>query len=270
MCISDPVISDGMEKTSRRAIEWTNCKNLVVLKLYDFSGFPTELDLKVLSQLRSLTVKTGVTSRTKFTIKGLKGLKSLKYIYVHCDADDTKSRAYMGSLPATLKVLRLSGSVDWQRNGWGLITLCTNLVSLKFHNIYGPDELDLTSCASLKEVELIKMRDLRIFESGPRIQSLNISDCPELQEVNGLEQLVGLLSLVLKQNDKLWQVSNNPVTTLQCVGLKSLTICHCPCMLELPRFTRIQCLRELNISGLGIKEIPDLRGLEQLEVINAS
>ena len=264
-----------MEETTPRAIEWTNCKNLVVLKLYDLSGFPEELDFKALSQLRSLTVKTGVPCQTNFTIKGLKDLKTLKYIYVHCDADDTESRAYMGKLPAALQVLRLSGSVDWQRHfsfldGVGIFSLCNNLVSLKFHNIYGPKILLLKSCTSLNEVELTKVRDLRVFESGPSIQSLHIRECPKLQEVFGLEHLAGLLSLNLKRNDDLWRVSNKPVKTLQCVGLESLTICYSRYLMTLPRFTRIQCLRFLDISGLGIREIPDLRGLEQLEGIDAS
>ena len=256
-----------MERTSRCAIKWTNCKNLVVLKLYDLSGLPEELDFEGLSQLRSLTVDRGVPSETKFTIKGLGGLKTLKYINIH-----SESGAYMGRLPAALQVLRLSGSVDSQRyfvvDGLNL-TLCTNLVSLKFHNIYS-HVLDLTRCTSLKEVELIMIHDLVYFESGPSIQSLNISYCPKLEVVNRLEHLVGLLSLVLVGNGKLHQVSNKPVKTLQCVGLKSLTIRDCPDLLKLPGFTRIQCLRELDISGLGIKEIPDLRGSEQLEVINAS
>ena len=54
------------------------------------------------------------------------------------------------------------------------------------------------------------------------------------------------------------------------VGLKSLSLSPCKRLSTLPSLTRLQCLCELDIFDLGITEIPNLSGLEQLEFINAS
>ena len=265
VCISDPYRM--MQKsgiTSLSAIEWKYYTNLVVLKLDELYELHGVLNFKDLIWLRSLTVKTGGFSRFRFSIEGLEGLRTLTYFKMHCGGEDTK--ASVGKLPAALKVLELSGSVEFM---WKAFALCTNLVSLKLRSIYTL-VLDLRSCTRLQKVELIKIHALGTLELGPSIQALNISCCSELEIVCGLSRLVGLLSLVVIGNEKLVRMSNSPVQTLKCGGLKSLTFSDCPRLSKLPRLTGIQCLRELEISSLRITEIPNLSGLEQLEVINAS
>ena len=260
VCISETY--EYMKKsgiTSLRTIEWKYCTNLVVLKLdfeYELSGV---LNFKDLIRLRSLTVKTGGgISASKFSIEGLEGLKSLTYFKMVCGCGDRG--AYVGQLPAALKVLEVDAAVVFERD---VLALCTNLVSLKLRNVYTSD-LDLRSCTSLQKVELTSIEALEIVRLGPSsLQSLNISGCWKLVEVCGLDRLVGLLSLVLIENRKLSKLPSltalKRLHTLKCscldidevpgldglVGLKSLSLSDCRRLSKLPSLTGLQCLREL-------------------------
>ena len=275
--------------TSLRTIDWKYCTNLVVLKLHNLYELSGVLNFKDLIRLRSLTVKTKFgRSPPKFSIEGLEGLKFLTYFKMSFDRSFGygESEAYVGQLPAALKVLEVDSPVALERD---VLMLCTNLVSLKLHEVKTSD-LDLRSCTSLQEVELLWIKGLEIVRLEPSLQSLYIFDCSELVQVCGLDRLVGLLSLDLIRN---WKLSKLPslfglkrLHTLNCycsaidevpgldglVGLQSLSLSICPQLSKIPSdLTGLQCLRELSISDLGgITEIPNLSGLEQLQVIDAS
>jgi hypothetical protein len=266
----------------------------VVLKL-EIDGLSGVLNFKDLVRLRSLTGRAGffltLHSPSKFSIAGLEGLKCLTYFKMVCGL---KVGAYMGQLPAALKVLHVAsggvlevdGDVVFER---GVLALYTNLVSLKLVYVNTSD-MDLRGCTSLQTVELVSIQRLEIVRLGPSLQSLITKECPKLVEVCGSDRLVGLLSLSLTRN---WRLSNLPcLTGLTClhtleidflkidevpgldslVGLKSLRLGSCQRLSKLPSdLTGLQCLRQLIISFLGgITEIPNLSGLEPLEVINAS
>ena len=267
---------------SLTTIEWKYCTNLVVLKLHFDYGLSGVLNLKDLIRLRSLSVRAirGL-SECKFSIEGLEGLKSLTYFKMvggggHCGA-------YVGQLPATLKVLEVHVAVVFE---WDVLALCTNLVSLKLEYVHTSD-LDLRSCTSLQKVKLSDIKALEIVRLGPNsLQLLDIYACWRLVEVCGLDRLVGLLSLVLTENGKLSKLPSlttlKRLHTLHCdwldidevpvldglVGLKSLSLSHCERLSTLPSLTGLQCLRKLEINFLPITDIPNLSGLEQLEVIN--
>ena len=138
-----------------------------------------------------------------------------------------------------------------------------------------------------QRVELTNIEVLEIVRLGPGLQSLIISWCWRLVEVCGLDRLVGLLSLVLIENQKLSKLPSltalKRLHTRKCiyldidevpgldslVGLKSLSLTGCRRLSELPSVTGLRCLRELKILGLGITEIPTSVDLEQLEVVDA-
>ena len=269
--------------TSLTTIEWKYCTNLVVLKLHFDYGLSGVLNLKDLIRLRSLSVRAirGL-SECKFSIEGLEGLKSLTYFKMVGGLD--YGGAYVGQLPAALKVLQVHAVVVFERD---VLALCTNLVSLKLKNVHTSD-LDLRSCTSLQEVELTNIEALEIVRLGPNsLQSLNIRGCRELVEVCELDRMVGLLSLVLGWNRKLSKLPSltalKRLHTLECncldidevpgldglVGLKSLSLCGCRRLWKLPSLTGLQYLRKLDIPGLCMTKIPNLSGLEQLEVISA-
>ena len=235
VCISEPyhfLKNSGIRSLS--AIEWKYCTNLVVLKLEDLYDLSGVLNFKDLIRLRSLTVKTARFSRSKFSIEGLEGLKTLTYFKMYCDGKD--HGAYVGKLPAALKVVEVDATVEFQRN---VHALWTNLVLLTLERVCTSD-LDLRSCSSLQEVKLTIIHGLEILELGPSLQKLTIRCCGKLVDVCGLDRLV---------------------------GLKSLILADCRRLSKLPSFTGLQSLCELEISGLGITEIPNLSGLEQLEHI---
>ena len=284
VCISGT--SGYMKKsgiTSLTTIEWKNCTNLVVLKLhfdYELSGV---LNFKNLIRLRSSTVKrAGGISPSKFSIEGLEGLKTLAYFKMSCGGIDTE--AYVGQLPATLKVLDVDATVVFERD---VLALCTNLVSLKLRIVHTSD-LDLRSCTYLQKVGLFDIEALEIVRLWPNLQSLIISWCWRSVEVCGLDRLVGLLSLVLIENENLSKLSNlvglKCLHTLKCisldvdevpgldglVGLKSLSLSGCRQLSKLPSLTGLWCRHESKIYGLRMTKIPNLSGLEQLEVIDAS
>ena len=258
---------------SLRTIEWKYCTNLVVLKLDVECELSGVLNFKDLIRLRSLTVKTEVgISASKFSIEGLEGLKTLTYFKMVCGRGDRG--AYVGQLPAALKVLEVDALVVFER---GVLALCTNLVSLKLRKVYTSD-LDLRSCTSLQKVELTSIEALEIVRLAPSLKSVIISWCWRLVEVCGLDRLVGLLSLVLIENRKLSKLPSlsglKRLHTLKCisldidevpgldglVGLKSLSVKGCRRLSKLPSLTALQCLHELKIPGLGKTEIPHLSG----------
>ena len=162
VCISETY---AHKKESRirgvSAIEWKYCTNLVVLKLDGLSELCGNLNFKDLKRLRSLTVVTTAYSHLKFSIEGLEGLESLTYFRMHCGADFRQ--AYVGKLPAALKVLELSGcGIEFM---WKGFALCTNLVSLKLRGVRTSD-FGLIGCYSLEKVELGRNGGLEILELG--------------------------------------------------------------------------------------------------------
>lgn len=107
-------ISASYENTLRKPImnvgriEWKYCTKLAVLELHIFSERAAVLNLNDLVRLRSLDVHSALES-----IEGLEGLKSLTFFRITCEDFDGEGienkLPKVGQLPASLKVLRVSG-----------------------------------------------------------------------------------------------------------------------------------------------------------------
>jgi len=262
VCIAETY--ENMNKsmiTNLGTIGWKYYTHLVILKLDNLCKLSGVLNFKDLIRLRSLTVDIrgrGIFA-SKFSIEGLEGLKSLTYFKMHFDWDD--SEAYVGQLPAALKVLEVDAAVVFERD---VLALCTNLVSLKLMYVNTSD-LDLRSCSSLEKVELTCIEGLEIVRLGPSLQSLHISWCMQLVRVCGPDRLVGLLSLVLINN---WRLSKLPNLT----GLKCLHTLKCDRseIEEVPGLDGLVGLKSLSLRECRLSKLPSLTGLQYLEDIDAS
>ena len=264
------------------------CTNLVSLKLREVNT--TDLDLRSCASLQNVelaNIQPLERSASKLSIEGLEGLKTLTYFKMVCVRGDRE--AYVGQLPAALKVLQVEAAVVFERD---FLALCTNLVSLKLSDVNTAD-LNLRSCTSLQDVELIDIERLKIVRLGPSLQSLYIYCCSELVEVCGLDRLVGLLSLVLNWNQKLSKLpnlsgleqlevidasENSQLTSLQGLGdLRALTILKlssCESLCRLSNMSKLTNVKVLDLSSSGVEfheeDIHTLEGLQALEPVLAA
>ncbi|CAL5422966.1 unnamed protein product [Camellia sinensis] len=214
---------------------------------------------------------------------------SLKY-FNHGDYGDEES-----SFPA-LETLSLDGTpsleerttVDREEifpclqelviSGWPKLTRLPFLPALESLTIEGGNEMLFRSVINLTSISFFRISDsyLKILPDGllqnlKALESLHLHNCPELENLSGLESLNSLQKLDISQCDSLTSL---PVQTLQgLTSLTSLEIRGCPEIQSFPEGMQyLNALRDLFISNCGLFSLPNclgsLRSLSKLWIFD--
>ncbi|SDX14267.1 leucine-rich repeat domain-containing protein [Nitrosomonas oligotropha] len=117
-------------------------------------------------------------------------------------------------------------------------------------NLTGLQSLDLSWCNQLT--------DLQGLENLPRLQSLNLSRCAQLTDLQGLENLTDLQSLNLSGCEQLTDLKGLENLT----GLQSLDLSWCDQLTDLKGLENLSRLQSLDLSRCA--QLTDLQGLENL------
>ncbi|GMP86292.1 hypothetical protein CsSME_00039117 [Camellia sinensis var. sinensis] len=219
----------------------------------------------------------------------IKCMCSLKYIN-HGDYGDGES-----SFPA-LETLSLDGTPSLEERTTVdreeifpclqelVISECPKLTRLPFLpalerlTIEGGNETLFRSVINLTSISYFMIRDscLKILPDGllqnlKALESLHLHDCPELENLSGLENLN---SLQILEIDRCYSLTSLPVQALQ--GLTSLTflqIRRCPGIQSFPEGVQhLNALRDLYIVKCGLFSLPNwlgsLRSLSELRIFD--
>jgi hypothetical protein len=262
---------------SLEGIEWQFFSNVAVLDLRDLDFEEGTLNLKGLKCLRSLSLDDIWGLRR---VEGLEGLKNLSYFYW---CNPRRSAGSDMQFPASLRVLHILGRI-WL--GPDALARCKNLRKLRLQWIRA-DNLDLSNCLSLQSLTLEDARVPKLqFLTGPisrrcafSLQSLEVSNCVDLAEISGLDQLIGLERLVLKRCPMIMELLDlQNLPNLQVLelegpcrkrkgGLELGGMCNPPQFWE-PQLQGLPALRRLAFQRCKIpSRLPDLsesRNLEEL------
>ncbi|GLJ06487.1 hypothetical protein SUGI_0040290 [Cryptomeria japonica] len=146
----------------------------------------------------------------------------------------------------------------------------SSLESIKLHLMQYLKKVDLIRVNTLTNLDIRNCRKLKNLKSGsgifdlPKLVELNISQCPELKELN-LEHLICLVKIIVVDCKHLKNVSgifNLPklmeLNISQCPKFKELTLDHLMC---LEKITVVDCKHLKNIS-----ERPNLPKLMELTI----
>jgi hypothetical protein len=269
----------GTATESLQGIEWKNCANVEVLKLHGLECIQGALSLERLKCLRSLELY-GIGGLDRLV--GLEGLKHLTYFtWYYIDPRGYEVQTHVGQFPASLKLLHIAVRVLL---GTDVLARCKNLSKLVLREVRD-DNLDLSNCSSLECVMLQQVPKLRTgvnVRCASRLRSLIVDQCTDLVEIPGLEQLVGLELLELKNckvKPELHADILRQLTKLE-VKYKSSdqeysSFCFSRDLQELscwtsepPRFSRLEQLQVLHVIGNweSLEYVGDLPALRCLSL----
>ncbi|KAG0555600.1 hypothetical protein KC19_12G180800 [Ceratodon purpureus] len=174
------------------------CSNLAKLELRNCGA--GNLDVRNCSALESLEL---LGLQRELSLDGLQNLSKLTYFRWKHLADQFffEEELYFGlqcQLPALLQVLEIDEKVSLRSD---VFARCTKLSKLILR-ICRAESLDLRNCKSLRVVELEEVEGLRTLEglsaSAVTLETLTVNGCDSLDGIPGLDQLVGLGSLYLR------------------------------------------------------------------------
>ncbi|KAJ4976032.1 hypothetical protein NE237_001138 [Protea cynaroides] len=193
------------------------------------SGLPsslTSLFVWECSSIRHISSTSGLRNLEKLSLNGCNRLQKIEGVDEGLDSLEFFTLAFCPKL----RLPKLMGSKKLRK-----LTLQRNGVISKIEGkgMVSLEELEIYFFQSLRK--LPNLSDLK------QLRKLEIIDCPELANIEGLEY---------------------------CESLETLKIEPCEKLTEIPGLDRLESLRELTINGcIAIERFPDLSNLKQLNVL---
>ncbi|KAG0601931.1 hypothetical protein M758_11G148700 [Ceratodon purpureus] len=281
--------SNNYDDVNMREIDFSQCSNLIVLKLIGLDLTNTFLDLSNLKYLKSLEI---CQAKTPISVTGLGFLKHLVVLRLDPLPVEAQFISEIGYL-TKLQVLYLKSkeekdnSLNIQRlillrevsiyEFWRGIDTFSLGLSSKMKHI---QSVNLVSCSFLQNIQglndLVTLKHLCI-KSCPNLQDidnlyqlkmlqhLSISGCDMIETLYGIGDLIALEKLQISYCKNLARISNlgklQRLQILYMEGCKSITSLH--------GLGDLLILKDLRLNGCeNLVEVPDLKNLEKLEIFH--
>ena len=293
LCENKPEILE-IYNTSLSALNVSSLANLRELYVAESDAFSS---LEGLEQLTQLTYLNLCDCRQTPDLAALAALPQLTSLLIqYCDKlinfpsllelTQLKSLTLRGfsepEILAHLENLTQLTSLDLSRcEKLTALPWLENLTQLTFLNLSGcikltalPGLENLTQLTSLNLSECSSLTALPSLENLTQLTSLNLSQCHSLTALPSLENLTQLTSLKLLGCSSLTalpSLKNLPqLTSLDLSECSRLTaLPSLENLTQLPELSGLGQLAELNLSGCGIRELPEgIRNLKSLRLLN--
>jgi Leucine-rich repeat (LRR) protein len=227
--------------TNLRTLNLSECKSLTDISILSTLVNLNSLNLRYCELLTDISGLSGLVNLQTLDLGGCSSLTDISNIYGLLNLQ-TLDLGFCGS------AINIDGSRDTSWKWWKSIISKTQNGGLS--SLINLQSLDLSNCTSLT--------DLNVLSGLLNLQSLNLSWCPPKTDISGLSGLLNLRTLDLSSCGSLTDISS--LSGL--VNLRTLDLSSCGSLTDISILSTLVNLNSLNLRYCEL--LTDISGLAEL------